>query len=104
MYAALSNILNIIRAQQILSISSTSAVLQSLQAFFFAVMAETFCFYNIGWFGSRFNNLRRHSETLAADLSEAFVEQEADVVLLCGCGVMGEGLETHGPWLQTQLS
>ena len=51
-----------------------------------------FVWYNIGWLSTRFKNLKRHEETLGMDLWEATVTKAADVILLCECGEIDDGL------------
>jgi len=55
-------------------------------------------FYNIGWTTSRFNRLQQHERTLTADLRTALAHMMADVVLLCECGEIEEGLPRE-EWL-----
>ena len=57
-----------------------------------------FVWYNIGWLNSRFNNLTRHEATLRKDLWEAIETKVADVIFLCECGEIGDGLGKE--WLE----
>ena len=51
-----------------------------------------FVWYNIGWLSTRFQTLKKHEETLGMDLWEATVTKAADVILLCECGDIDDGL------------
>ena len=58
-------------------------------------------FYNITWDNGRLTGRdhKQHEKTLAADLHVALDVYKADVVLLCGCGKIEEGL-IEKPWLK----
>ena len=56
-------------------------------------------YYNIGWMRNRFNQKKRHKKTLRADLQDAIEKMEADVILLCECGEIEQGLPRK-EWLE----
>ena len=56
-------------------------------------------YYNVGWQLSRFNQIKKHEKTLRADLQDAIEKMEADVILLCECGEIEQGLPQK-EWLE----
>ena len=51
-----------------------------------------FVWYNIGWLSTRFKTRKKHAQTLSKDLWEARETMAADVILLCECGEIDDGL------------